>query len=97
MCVITEGHFGEFKQAKRVDNGGLGNIGGCDGNLVVTFHQVKFGENCGALETSEKVMKVGQRIAVRNSLKVEAVVVAAGPARTVWLWHKMERRSPGAG
>ena len=34
----AERHFGEFKKTERSDNGSLGDIGGGDRNLVVTFH-----------------------------------------------------------
>ena len=89
-------HFGEFKKTERSDNGSFGNIGGGDRNLVITLHQVQFGENRGAMETGGEVMEIGKRIAVRNGLKVKAAVVAARPPGAVRLGYEMERRSPRA-
>ena len=89
-------HFGEFKKTERGDNGSFGNIGGGDRNLVITLHQVQFGENCGAMETGGQVVEVGERIAVGDGLEVKAAVVAARPPGAIGLGHKMERRSPRA-
>ena len=89
-------HFGEFKKTERGDDGSFGNIGGGDRNLVITLHQVQFGENCGAMETGGQVVEVGERIAVGDGLEVKAAVVAARPPGAIGLGHKMERRSPRA-
>ena len=48
------------------------------------------------METSRKVMEIGERLAVKNRLKIETAVVATGLPRAVQLWNKMKRRSPGA-
>jgi hypothetical protein len=37
----TEWHVEVFKHAKQGDNGGLGDVRRCHGNLVVAFHQIK--------------------------------------------------------
>ena len=60
---------------KRSDNGRLGDIGGGDRNLIITFDQIKLGENSGAMETSRKIMEIRERIAVWNSLKIETAAV----------------------
>ena len=41
-------------------------------------------------------MKIGERIAVRHRLEIEAAVVATGPPRAIRFGEKMERRSPWA-
>ena len=41
-------------------------------------------------------MKIGERIAVRHCLEIEAAVVAAWPPRAIRLGDKMKRRSPWA-
>ena len=92
----TEWHLGELKKPERSDNGGFRDIRGSDRNLVVTLHQVQFGENCGAMETGGQVVEVGERIAVGDGLEVKAAVVAARPPGAIGLGHKMERRSPRA-
>ena len=33
----TKRHLSEFKEAERSDDGSFGNIGGGDGNLIVSF------------------------------------------------------------
>ena len=89
-------HLGEFKKTERSDNGSFGNIGGGDRNLVITLHQVRFGENCGAMETGGQVVEVGKRIVVGDCLKVKVAVVAARPPGAIGLGYEMERRSPRA-
>ena len=44
----------------------LKNIRGGDRNLIITFHQIQFGKNRGAMETSRHIMKIGERITVRT-------------------------------
>ena len=46
------------------------------------------------METGREVMKIRERIAVQDSLKIETAVVATGPPRAVQLGDKMKRRSP---
>ena len=60
----TKWHLGELKKTKESNNISFRNIGGGDRNLVITLHQVQFGEKCGAMETGRQVMEVGERIAV---------------------------------
>ena len=85
----TERHLGKLKEAKRGDNGCLGDISSGDRNLIIAFDQIKLGENSGTMETSRKVMEIGERKAVRNHLKIETAVVTPGPPQTVRLWDKM--------
>ena len=72
----TEWHFGELKKPERSDNGGFRDIRGSDRNLVVTLHQVQFGENCGAMETGGQVVEVGERIVVGDGLEVNPFAAA---------------------
>ena len=92
----TEWHFGELEKPEGSDNGGFRDIRGSDRNLVVTLHQVQFGENCGAMETGGQVVEVGKRIVAGDGLEVKAAVVAARLPGAIGLGHKMERRSPRA-
>ena len=75
----TERHLGELKEAERGDNGCLGDIGCGNRNLIVTFDQIEFEENSSTMETGREVMKIRERIAVRDSLKIEIAVVTARP------------------
>ena len=54
------------------------------------------GQLCGAMETGGQVVKVGERITVRDSLEVKATVVAARLPGAIGLGHEMESRSPRA-
>ena len=54
------------------------------------------GQLCGAMETGGQVVKVGERITVRDSLEVKATVVAARSPGAIGLGHVMESRSPRA-
>ena len=63
-----------------------------DRYLVISFDQIQFREDGGAMETGCKVLKIRKRITVRSSSQVEAAVVAAGPPGTVRLGDKMKRR-----
>ena len=62
----------EFKETKRGDDGCLGDIGGGDRDLIVAFDQIKLSKNCGTMEMSRQVMEIGERIAVRHHLEIEA-------------------------
>ena len=75
----TERHLGELKEAERGDNGCLRDIGCGNRNLIVTFDQIEFEENSSTMETGREVMKIRERIAVRDSLKIEIAVVTARP------------------
>ena len=48
------------------------------------------------METGRQVVKVGERIMVRDSLEVKATVVAARLPGAIGLGNEMESRSPRA-
>ena len=97
LSSITEaiGHVGVFKEAKRSNHRRFWDIRRMNRNLMVSFHQIKFGENGGAMKASRQVLKVRKRITDWCSGKIKAAVIAAGPPGTIGLGNKMKRRGPG--
>ena len=71
----AKGHGEEFIEAKGCDDGSFWDIRGSNRNLIVIFNKVKLGENCGAMEPLRKVMEIGERVAVMDSLEIEAVII----------------------
>ena len=68
LSSITEavGHVIVLKEAKRSDHRRFRNVWRVNRNLVISFHQIKSGENGGTMETRGKILEIGKRITVRG-------------------------------
>ena len=66
LSSFTEavGHVSVLKEAKRSDHRRFRNVWRVNRNLVISFHQIKFGENGGTMETRGKILEIGKRITV---------------------------------
>jgi hypothetical protein len=92
----AEGHAGVLKQAKLRDDGGLRDVSGVHGYLVVPLLQVDPGEVCAPCFSCGEIQHVGHWISVRYHHAIEAAVVTAGPPGAVLFWYHVEWGSPGA-
>ena len=89
-------HGEEFIEAKRGDDSSLRDFRRMNWDLVIAFHQIQLREDSGTMEAGREVLEIGKGIAVGNSGKVKAAVIATRPPGTVRFGHKMERGGPGA-
>ena len=92
----TKWHGEVFIKAKRSDDSGFGNVRRMNQDLVITFHQIKLGENSGTMEAGREFLEVGKGVAVRNSGQVDAVIIATRLPGAIRFGYKMEGRGPGA-
>ena len=97
LSSFTEavGHVSVLKEAKRSDHRRFGNVWRVNRNLVISFHQIKFGENGGTMKAGREVLEIRKRITVRSGGKIEMAVVPAGPPGSIRLGNKMKRGGPG--
>ena len=91
----TKGHAEELPEPKGSDDGRLGDVGQCDGDLMIAAHQVYLGEGPLARQTAVEVLYVGQGVPVVHSGIVEASIVTAGSPATTWFQDDVEWRCPG--
>jgi hypothetical protein len=66
-----------------------------DGNLVVSYHQVDFGEDGRTENLVGVVMDMPDGLAVENGTGVEGSVIATGTPPVVLLENDVECRRPG--
>ena len=92
----TKWHGEVFIKAKRSDDSSFGNVRRMNRYLVISFHQIKLGENSGTVEAGREVLEIGKGVAVRNSGQVKAVIIATRPPGAIRFGYKMEGRGPGA-
>ena len=89
-------HGGVFVEAEGRNNGSFGDVGGGNGNLVISFDKVKLGEDSGAPEIVGEILDVREGIPVRSGDGVEAAVVATGAPAATRLGHHVKRGRPRA-
>ena len=90
----AEGHPGEFEEAEERGYGRLRHIFCSDGNLVITFHQVNFGEEAAPGEACCEVVDVGNVVGVAGGSFIEVAVVATWAGRSIFLCDHVEARAP---
>jgi len=76
-------HFEEFVEAKGSDYGSFGNVFRMEGNLVVPFNKVQFGENGGIVEIGGEIVEIRRWVPVRYSSHVEKAVVSTWTPGTI--------------
>ena len=86
----TEGHPEELEQTKGGDDGGLGDVIGGHGDLVVPLKEVNLGEDGAAMEVIGKILDVGEGVTVMEGGVVQTAIIAAGAPRTVGLGDHVE-------
>ena len=91
-----ECHPCEFEEAKRSDDGGLRDVGGEHGDLVIALPEVNLGEDGGSLQAGDEIHHIRQGIAVRDGDAVEAAIIAARAPAAIRLADHVERRCPRA-
>ena len=60
----SEGHPYELSEAKRCDDGRLGNGVRCHRDVMISTHEVDLGEDGRPSEVDVEILDVGQRIAI---------------------------------
>jgi hypothetical protein len=83
----AKGHIRKFEKAERGGDGGLLDVVGVDGDLVVRPYKVNFGEGGAAGKMVRVVLYVWDWVPVRDGASVESSVISTGSPTAVLLGH----------
>jgi hypothetical protein len=90
----AKGHHGVLKQTITGGEGGLGNIGLSDFQLMISGTEINLGEYLGSIQLIKQVFDFWEQILVFNSYLIEFTIVHTQSNGTVPLVHKKNRQTP---
>ncbi len=90
----AEAHEKVLKQTKWRDDGGLWDVGGGDGYLVVSLDEVDLAEDGASVQAIDEVLHVWQWVPVWRCYGVESPQGRQEPS-AVLLGHHVQRGRPG--
>ena len=88
----SKGHPYELPEAERGDDGRLGNGVRCYRDVMISTHEVHFGEDGRPGKVDVEIFDVGQRVAIIGGRIVQAAVVSAWSPASAGLRGDVKRR-----